>query len=85
MASRFTRGWTLQELIAPRNVVFYNAPWSFVGDKDDLHHELADITSIRERILLKRDDLAEEPVALKMSWASTRKTTRVEDMAYCLL
>lgn len=86
----FSRGWTLQELIASSRVRFFDRNWNLVGEKKQLARELSLITGIEEGIL--RSDhyrfgsaLEEVPVARKMSWASERQTTRVEDMAYSLL
>jgi len=85
-ASRwFTRGWTLQELIAPKRVWFYSASWDFLGTKTGLCDFLAETTGIDADILNGGGDLEATSVARRMSWASMRKTSRVEDMAYCLL
>ncbi|KAK1530337.1 uncharacterized protein CCOS01_05440 [Colletotrichum costaricense] len=85
-ASRwFTRGWTLQELIAPKVVTFYNASWQLLGSKDTLSPFLSSITGIDEAILIGKAPLLKVPVATRMSWASKRQTTRTEDSAYCLL
>ena len=87
----FTRGWTLQELIAPKEINFFCREWKFYGTKSDLQLELANITGIEQYILAYRDTtdreklLARISVAQKFSWASRRNTTRVEDEAYCLL
>ncbi|KAK2776372.1 het domain-containing protein [Colletotrichum kahawae] len=92
----FTRGWTLQELIAPRKMEFYSAEWDFLGRKAGSRINsfssnlvgsriLGEITGIDERVLdgsLGPQDLS---VATRMSWAALRQTTRVEDLAYCLL
>jgi hypothetical protein len=83
--ARFTRGWTLQELLAPRNMHFYNSAWTCIGSKDSLSLVLSNITGVPYGILLKYDPLALIPIATRMSWAATRVTTRVEDTAYCLL
>jgi hypothetical protein len=81
----FTRGWTLQELIAPSNVRFYDSQWFFMGQKSSLSKYLARITSIPEDVL-KTPSVAQDcSVARRMTWAAARNTTRVEDMAYCLL
>ena len=80
----FTRGWTLQELIAPRNVEFYSMDWRKIATKDELCGLLSSITGIDEHIL-KGASLADVSIARRMSWASCRKTTRTEDIAYCLL
>ena len=81
----FTRGWTLQELVAPRTVKFYNQRWKFCGTKRDLLGELVQATSIPRGILRGRDSIKAIPVAARMSWAANRTTTREEDIAYCLL
>jgi hypothetical protein len=80
----FTRGWTLQELIAPRHVQFYAAGWVFIGTKVKLSRQLASITGIDDRVL-RGADLELHSVAYRMSWASKRKTTRIEDTAYSLM
>lgn len=80
----FTRGWTLQELIAPSIVVFLDNEWRKIGTKSSLVSEIAGITGIPHDIL-EGSDPRSASVAEKMSWASTRQTTRIEDIAYCLL
>jgi hypothetical protein len=80
----FTRGWTLQELIAPALVEFYDRDWKKIGTKGSLIPWLTNKTGIDRGVLEGiRPDLRN--VALRMSWASGRETTRVEDEAYCLL
>ncbi|CAM1508461.1 Fc.00g053090.m01.CDS01 [Cosmosporella sp. VM-42] len=81
----FTRGWCLQELIAPPRVEFYARDWSDIGTKWGLHKTIKSITGIPAEVLLKKRHLKVYPVAEKMSWASKRTTSRVEDEAYCLL
>ncbi|KAJ8128534.1 hypothetical protein O1611_g5099 [Lasiodiplodia mahajangana] len=97
----FTRGWTLQELIAPPELKFFDAKWSMIFNVDKLgfHWELSriygplikGITGIEgwhNYSFLRGPnirDLNSVPVATRLSWASRRKTTRVEDMAYSLL
>ena len=80
----FTRGWTLQELIAPRSVEFYARDWTDLGTKSSRQDEISIITGIDVRIL-DGEDLAICNVAERLSWAATRTTTRIEDAAYCLL
>ncbi|KAL0932397.1 HET domain-containing protein [Colletotrichum truncatum] len=85
MKSRwFTRGWTLQELLAPRQVLFYASDWSYIGTKDDLSGLIEEQTGISD-LALGSDSLQGFPVRTKMQWAAGRQTTRVEDLAYCLL
>ena len=81
----FTRGWTLQELIAPPNVTFYNRRWEYLGTKETLCMLLSSRTGIDRAILSKEVPLFRRSIAQRMSWASKRTTTRVEDIAYCLL
>ncbi|KAL1947067.1 hypothetical protein VTO73DRAFT_14028 [Trametes versicolor] len=79
------RGWTLQELLAPKEVVFLTASWTFLGTKCSLVHALTLATNIDSNILLGRAPLSSASVARRMSWAASRETTRVEDEAYSLL
>ena len=107
----FTRGWTLQELLAPPFVYFHDENWRFIGTKDQHLDEISSITGIEPEYLtriersggpkpctksqdcrghmpewsLKMSGQLEASMATKMSWASKRQTSRVEDTAYCLL
>lgn len=81
----FTRGWTLQELIAPRNIIFFDQDWNSIGSKLDLMDRLTRITGISKGILDGSESLSSVAVARKMSWAAHRETTRTEDTSYCLL
>jgi hypothetical protein len=76
----FTRGWTIQELLAPKNVVFYNRSWVEIGTKKSLETLISAITKIEHLFGWETASVAQ-----KMSWASRRETLREEDMAYCLL
>lgn len=87
----FTRGWTLQELIAPRQVVFLDRNWNPCGTRGSMARDIAAVTGIAERCLPFTPE--SNPGNLnwwvtvweRLSWASGRKTTRVEDTAYSLL
>jgi hypothetical protein len=81
----FERGWTLQELIAPRNLSFYTGDWVLIGDKNELTEPLLVATGIRADVLTQEKSFRDCSVAQRMSWASKRKTAREEDIAYCLL
>lgn len=81
----FTRGWTLQELLAPSKEVFFAADWTVLGDKNKLSNWIADITGIHIGALRDRSTIQRYSIAQRMSWAATRETTRIEDIAYCLL
>ena len=95
----FDRGWTLQELLAPSNLHFLDRTWSYIGDvwkasdlraseSQDLVEDVSSRTGVSEIDLLNmhysfhRDCVS---VARKFSWLSNRETSRIEDMAYCML
>ena len=78
-------GWTLQELLAPSNVEFYDQDWTFRGSRKDHTYIISKFTSIPEDVLLSPRAIYNKSVGARMSWASTRVTKRTEDMAYCLL
>lgn len=80
----FTRGWTLQELIAPAVVYFYGAGWKEIGSRSDLLDLVVQVTMISPDYFAT-GDLSQFSAAQKMSWAANRETTRPEDTAYCLL
>ena len=80
----FKRGWTLQELIAPSRVIFFDQTWQSMGTRSFFKHFIAEITGI-DREVLDGEDPALSCIAKRMSWASKRETTRVEDLAYCLM
>lgn len=81
----FTRGWTLQELLAPRRVIFFSRDWVKIGEKSDICGVLSRITRIDEKFLMRTTPLESASVAKRMSWAADRRTTRPEDIAYCLM
>lgn len=81
----FMRGWTLQELIAPRNVVFFTGKWEVIGDRKTLAGTIEQITKIDYAVLCGLVDIEDISAAKKMSWASNRTTTKIEDRAYSLL
>jgi hypothetical protein len=80
----FTRGWTLQELIAPLSVEFFSLEGKRLGDKRSMEKQVHDITEITIQAL-RGDPLSNFSVADRMSWAAKRETRREEDKAYCLL
>ncbi|KAH6653263.1 heterokaryon incompatibility protein-domain-containing protein, partial [Truncatella angustata] len=81
----FTRGWTLQELLAPTFLEFYDQAWVSLGFRDSqrLTGIIKEITGIGGEIL--GASFKDQPAATIFSWASRRKTSRQEDMTYCLL
>ena len=80
-----TRGWTLQELVAPVDILFFSKDWRCIGRKNDMATLLGEITGIREQVLTREAAFSDLSIAERMSWASKRTTTRIEDEAYCLL
>lgn len=90
-ASRwFTRGWTLQELVAPRQLTFFGQAWKRLCTRSTHSTLIHDITKVPEQ-LLKGDlgnpfsDLCHYSAAQKMSWAAGRNCKKIEDVAYSLL
>ncbi|KAH7075069.1 heterokaryon incompatibility protein-domain-containing protein [Paraphoma chrysanthemicola] len=81
----FSRGWTLQELIASPNLEFFANDWTLLGSKASCCEQLAAITGIHSQALAVNRPIRTFSIAQRMSWASSRSTTRPEDMAYCLL
>ncbi|KAI0102501.1 heterokaryon incompatibility protein-domain-containing protein [Nemania sp. FL0031] len=80
----FTRGWTLQELLASSDVIFYSDKWQKLTTKRNSVAILSTVTGI-EKSFLEGSPLETASAAKKMSWAASRETTRIEDIAYCLL
>ena len=81
----FKRGWTLQELIAPKTVYFYDSLWSELGEKRQLAKVISEATGINSDVLHDHRLLYTKSIARRMSWASRRETTKTEDIAYCLI
>ncbi|TBU26211.1 hypothetical protein BD311DRAFT_456989 [Dichomitus squalens] len=85
-ASRwFKRGWTLQELLAPRNVQFLDSDWRLLGSKASLAQVVQECTRIDVEVLTHIRPLDRVSVARRMSWAANRETSRIEDRAYSLM
>lgn len=97
----FSRGWTLQELLAPRTVVFLTKKWEVIGHKctstaitdggqcpgvgHRLNGMISEISGIPELVLYDYPRSKELSIEERMGWAAKRKTTRQEDSVYCLL
>lgn len=80
----FTRGWTLQELLAPSFVEFFSREGILLGDKGTLNQHIQEITGI-PLLALEGAPLSHFKAEERLSWASNRQTTRKEDKAYSLL
>ncbi|KAL8664086.1 MAG: hypothetical protein Q9202_003378 [Teloschistes flavicans] len=81
----FRRVWTLQELLAPSEVVFFDRHWQYIGEKSKLTEEISSATGIDAWFVRDSTLLPSASIATQMSWASHRQTTRLEDEAYCLM
>ncbi|KAF5487532.1 Vegetative incompatibility protein HET-E-1 [Colletotrichum siamense] len=104
----FTRGWTLQELLAPSKLAFIFSDWTRFATRNQMANLVSSISGIEASFLRtpegqknnknfpatdtstairvsRRTSLYSASIAQRMSWASNRRTTRVEDIAYCLL
>ncbi|KAL1941954.1 hypothetical protein VTO73DRAFT_6484 [Trametes versicolor] len=81
----FRRGWTLQELIAPRSLIFLSSDWRAFGTKSSLANYIMSITHIPTAVLIHEQSVHSVSVAQRMSWAAGRHTLRPEDQAYCLM
>jgi hypothetical protein len=79
----FTRGWTLQVLVAPVSLRFYLSDWTAGPTRGDLSNQLEAIIKIPASVL-ETGEISKIPVAERIKWAVNRVTTRTEDMAYCL-
>lgn len=93
-SSWFTRGWTLQELMAPcpDNVYFFDRVWNSIGSLNQVIDDVSKTTGIPKRYMgfkirstSNYSPIADSCIAQRMSWAAHRHTSREEDMAYCLL
>ncbi|KAH8904947.1 HET-domain-containing protein [Coniochaeta sp. PMI_546] len=82
----FKRGWTLQELLAPKEVHFFSQDWTYLGSKAELKHLVEEITKIPSEVLVNGECRPpSRSIGEIFSWASGRMTTLEEDMAYSLL
>ena len=82
-SSWFKRGWTLQELLAPHVIKFLDRDWIFIGDRSQLRNHISETTGIPRQYL--GPNHRDASIAQTMSWVSHRKTSRGEDLAYCML
>lgn len=85
LASRwFTRGWALQELLAPATVEFFSREGKRLGDKRSLERQIHKTTGIAI-LALRGTPLSQFSVDERLKWAENRQTTLEEDWAYSLL
>jgi NACHT domain/Heterokaryon incompatibility protein (HET) len=80
----FTRGWTLQELLAPASVEFFSQEGKRLGDKTSLMQQIHEITNI-SLPALQGNSLSQFSVDERLKWIEHRQTKLEEDKAYSLL
>ena len=80
----FTRGWTLQELIAPASIEFFSKEGELLGNKASLERHICEVTGIPAGAL-RGSPLSDFSVAERLSWAAGREASRPEDKVYSLL
>ena len=81
----FSRGWTLQELLAPKHLKFYSAEGYYLGDRESFRDAISEVTKIPASALFPDTDLATFSVQDRFGWLRPRKVMREEDRAYCML
>ena len=81
----FERGWTLQELLAPPKMRFFDRKWRLIGTRAELKTAISRITGIGARYLTGTEDFRNASIATRLSWQAGRRTTEVEDIAYSLV
>ncbi|KAF2744307.1 HET-domain-containing protein [Sporormia fimetaria CBS 119925] len=79
----FTRGWTLQELIAPTGVEFFSRDWHKLGDRLSLKAQIHETTTIPYDVL-EGASISNSSIDERLRWVQNRETTLKEDAAYCL-
>jgi hypothetical protein len=79
----FTRGWTLQELLAPISIEFFSQEGIRLGDKESLQLQIQQITGIPIGVL-RGDPISQISIDTRVAWIANRETTKEEDLAYSL-
>ena len=70
----FTRGWTLQELLAPTELYFFDRYWRLLGSKATLSAQIQRVTGIEARYI--NGDVSKACIAVKMSWLAPKTNGR---------
>ncbi|KAF5865092.1 hypothetical protein ETB97_005333 [Aspergillus alliaceus] len=84
-ADGFHLGFTLQEPLAPKEVILLPSEWKVLEKKTGLYEILTKITGTGIEYLSHQVPLSSTSITKRMSWMAKRQTSRLEDMAYCLL
>ena len=74
----------MQELLAPKQLRFFNADFEFISSREDQAVNIAAVTGIDAHYMLGTSYHA-TCYAERLRWASKRVTTRPEDRVYSLL
>lgn len=77
--------WCSSGAFGTKHIAFFGKNWLYLGTKDSLTDSISLVIGIAQETLLEQEYVQGETIAKKMAWASKRETTRLEDMAYCLL
>lgn len=80
----FSQGWTLQVLLAPRDMVFFDKEWNAIGTRSDLALSIEAINRIRSSYLCGETDFRTASLATRISWLADRRTQEPEDLAYSM-
>jgi heterokaryon incompatibility protein (HET) len=80
----FTRGWTLQELLAPKKLLLSDQDWNCIGDRENCAQVITKFTGIPLSALCGKD-IQSYSYADRLAWAKGRQTTEPEDRVYSLL
>ncbi|KAF9472408.1 hypothetical protein BDN70DRAFT_970958, partial [Pholiota conissans] len=84
----FTRGWTLQELLAPKTFKFYSYEWIQLAQGPNDRENSVILSFIQQTTTISYVELRNItviPFSRRMQWAAFREVTREEDMAYALM
>jgi hypothetical protein len=68
----FTRGWTLQELLAPRSVEFFSREGNGLGNKRTLEQKIHEVTGIPNKAL-REYPLSQFNIEERFSWGNSRQ------------
>jgi hypothetical protein len=80
----FTRGWTLQELLAPPEVLFFSGSWEYLGTRTVQAEGIHTATGIPEGVIKGTTSIHDIDVEERMTWSTPRTTSKPQDLAYCL-
>src|SRR5262245_53601739 len=74
----FSRGWTLKEILAPENMVFFSKDWTLLWTKQELCEHISAATGIRRVCLESSEVISTANIARWMSWIRNCVTNQAE-------